>query len=38
MKKEFISDDDSKKYQKVKYHCHYTRKFRGTAHDICNLR
>ena len=25
-------------YQKVRYHCHYTRRFRGAAHDICNLR
>ena len=21
-----------------KYHCHYTGKYRGAAHDICNLR
>ena len=26
------------KYRKVKYHCNYTGKYRGTAHDICNLR
>ena len=31
-------DDDNKKYQKVRDHCHYTRKFRGAAHIICNLR
>ena len=23
--------------QKVRYHCHYTRKYRGAAHSICNL-
>ena len=27
-----------KKYRKVRDHCHYTRKFRGAAHNICNLR
>ena len=31
-------DDDNKKYQKVRDHCHYTEKFRGAAHSICNLR
>ena len=35
-KKEFNNND--KKQQKVKDHCHYTCKYRGAAHNICNLR
>ena len=35
-KKEFNNSD--KKQQKVKDHCHYTGKYRGAAHNICNLR
>ena len=35
-KKKF-STDDNKKYYKVRDHCHYTGKYRGAAHDICNL-
>ena len=30
--------DGNKKYHRVKDHCHYTGKYRGAAHDICNLR
>ena len=37
-KKRFSTDDSNKKYQKVRDHCHYTGKYRGAAHDICNLR
>ena len=38
-KKGFSTDDDNnKKYHKVRDHCHYNRKFRGTTHNICNLR
>ena len=35
-KKEFYNND--KKQQKVRDHCHYTGKYRGAAHNICNLR
>ena len=35
-KKEF--DKNDKKHYKVRDHCHYTGKYRGAAHDICNLR
>ena len=37
-KKGFSTDDDNKKYHKVKDHCHYTGKYRGADHFICNLR
>ena len=37
-KKKFSTDDDNKKYHKARDHCHYTRKFRGATHSICNLR
>ena len=35
-KKEFNNNNDKKNY-KVRDHCHYTGKYRGAAHDICNL-
>ena len=37
-KKRFSTDDNNKKYHKVRDHCNYTGKYRGAAHDICNLR
>ena len=35
-KKEF--DTSNKKHYKVRDYCHYTGKYRGAAHNICNLR
>ena len=37
-KKGFSSEYSDKEYHKVKDHCHYSEKYRGAAHDICNLR
>ena len=41
-KKVFNTDKNDgntfKLYHKVRDHCHYTEKFRGATHNICNLR
>ena len=40
-KKEFFTDENDKSKfklkQKVRGYCHYTEKFRGTAHNICKF-
>ena len=36
--KKFKADEEDKNYAKVKGLDHYTGKFRGAAHSICNLR
>ena len=33
-KKEFNTDNIDKKHHKVKYHCHYTGKYRGVSKGI----
>ena len=42
MKKQFNTDKNDKNafklYHKLGDHCHYTGKYRGAAHNICNLR
>ena len=41
-KKEFCYDKNKESefrlYQKVRDHCYCTGKFRGAAHNVCNLR
>ena len=34
----FSADYNNKKHHTVKDHCHYTAKYRGAPHHICNLR
>ena len=39
---EFCTDENNKKkfktMQKIRDHCHYTGKYSGAAHSICNFR
>ena len=37
-KKRYSIDDDNKEYYRVRDHCHYTGKYRGVKHSICNLK
>ena len=40
--KEFCTDkndeNEFKIHEKIRDHCHCTEKFRGAAHNVCNLR
>ena len=36
-RKGFSTNNDNKTYHEVRDHCHYTGKYRGAAHNICNL-
>ena len=38
MQKGYSIDDDNKEYYRVRDHYHYTGKYRGVQHSICNLR
>ena len=33
-----VKNTKDKNYEKARDHCHYTRKYRGATHGICNLK
>ena len=37
-KERFSTNDNNKKYYKLRDHCDYMGKYRGPAYDICSLR
>ena len=38
MQKKIGTDNNDTKYYKVSTDCHYTGKYKGAAHNVCNLR
>ena len=37
-KEDFKKDDDDKNKKMVRDHCHFTSRYRGAAHSLCNLK